>query len=109
MNGTTAVLRNNGRRALAAYTLLFVCAMVAVGVSFQTQHDLKMTQRTLAVTTRESALTRVTTVEQRCELTLHIARLLSQGRMPETAWFLGSYTGCEKQLAQVKRIAAAAP
>jgi hypothetical protein len=91
--------------AVAVTALLIVTAVIGL----RNTARIEQLNVRLTTTVSASAHARVTTVEQRCELTLHLVRLLAAGRMPETAWFQSSYAGCEKQLVQVRGIAAHAP
>lgn len=50
-----------------------------------------------------SALSRVTTITQRCELTRHGLKVARHAYPQEVAWYVGSLAGCEKQLAAVKQ------
>lgn len=85
---------------------MFVALLLAISAdTYFTLHD----HEALVKTTRESALTRVTTVTQRCELTEHILRVLDREAPAEANWFQGSYEGCERQLLKVQGIAANAP
>lgn len=67
------------------------------------------TQSDLSETTRESAKTRVKTVEQRCQLTNLITEVLSRDDPKRVGAFEKSYNKCESQLKEVKHIAAKAP
>lgn len=72
------------------------------------QSELKATQRQLHETVLKSAETRITTVTQRCELTGLIDQVLIKQDPSVAPRFTQSYRGCEKQLTQVKKIAAQA-
>lgn len=59
-------------------------------------------------TTVKSAKARITTVTQRCELTKLILNVLVKDDQRRAPAFERSYKGCEKQLVEVKQIAAKA-
>lgn len=97
--------------------------IVAIGGGLAAWVRVGNLQGRLSTVVSESANTRVTTVTQRCGLTVDVQKLseLSAGVITEFApkiakpfdalngKLLKSYNGCEKQLAEVKRIAKQAP
>lgn len=72
------------------------------------QAELRRTEQQLHEIVRKSAETRVNTVSQRCELTGLIARILKKQDRHDAPSFVRSYQRCQKQLAEVKKIAASA-
>lgn len=74
-----------------------------------TQSQLAQTQTSLAKIVKDSAETRITTVTQRCDFTRLVTNVLVQQDPKVAAPFKASLTGCLKQLAIVKKIAASAP
>ena len=100
----TLILRFSTRvqRLLA----LLVVLMIAVGVlsivlAKNTASDA--TARQLQRGQMQSAKSRVTTVSQRCELTLHGLKVAARADPAEVPWYRGSLEGCEKQLIAVRK------
>lgn len=93
-------------------------ALLGVGLAFvvftlislhATSTRLDATQHELLVSQKASTETRVTTVNQRCELTGLVLGVVERVDRPVADAFATSYRMCETQLATVKRINASTP
>jgi hypothetical protein len=101
--------------ALAVAVTVGLIGNAVIGLRNTARIDQLNTQLTRTVSA--SARTRITTVQQRCDLTDHIYNWTLKAHVGPTPsevkasveWFLSSYEGCEKQLQTVERIARAAP
>lgn len=71
----------------------------------QQQKELKETEAALHALVAKSAQGRVTTVQQRCELTRLILAVVERQDKSVASSFRHSFVVCEKQLAEVKKIA----
>ena len=87
--------------------LLAIAANTWLGLSDHSKVETIVAH--LSQTTRESAIQRVKTVEQRCELTRLLIGVLERDDPKRLPAFRVSYAGCETQLAQVRKIAEHAP
>lgn len=108
VSGAVAGFVDRRRRWLGgALILAAVIAFYVQGTNLSTATSrISALQQELSVTVRESAMTRITTVTQRCLLTHLDSQLAAAVHQPTLeAQYITSYVGCEKQLEKVKKIA----
>ena len=101
-----------GRRGTAAFVVLFITVVIGLVEVVHQNEEIEQTAKTAKIAAsrtselaKKSAIARVTTVSERCELTQHIVVVLKNANNKETIWFEESLTACREQLAEVQEIA----
>lgn len=73
------------------------------------QHTLATTQAAGLIAQKASAVARISTIQSRCELTSELETIIGRRDAAGAKMLDKSRVGCDAQLVQVKRLAAATP